>query len=124
MMTSEGPVRIVVTGGREFSDRELLTRTLDAYRIVELAQGGARGADRLAKEYAESNGIPVVTFDADWKQFRNAAGPMRNLRMLQHFRPDLVVAFPGGVGTADCVQKARRLGFTVVTVWSRGASGL
>ena len=115
-MTQESLVRIVVTGGRGFSDRELLAKTLDNYSIAELAQGGASGADRLAKEWAKANNTPVVTFEADWKQFGYAAGPMRNLQMLKDFAPDLVVAFPGGSGTADCVRKARQLGFLVVVV--------
>lgn len=34
-------------------------------------------------------------------------GPMRNQRMLDEARPQVVIAFPGGSGTADMVDKVR-----------------
>jgi hypothetical protein len=71
-------------------------------------EGGALGADRLAREWAEGMAIRVETFDADWMAHGPAAGPMRNRRMLEEGRPDMLVAFPGGAGTADMVRQARR----------------
>ena len=44
------------------------------------------------------------------------AGPERNARMLAEGRPDLVVAFPGGTGTADMVRRAKAAGVRVVEV--------
>ena len=41
------------------------------------------------------------------KSYDANAGPRRNARMLAEGKPDLVVAFPGGRGTADMVSKAR-----------------
>ena len=37
-------------------------------------------------------------------------------RMLEEGRPDLVIAFPGGRGTADLVARARRAGVEVMEV--------
>lgn len=42
-----------------------------------------------------------------------AAGPIRNQRMLDEGKPDLVVAFPGGRGTADMVRRAKAAGVPV-----------
>jgi hypothetical protein len=36
--------------------------------------------------------------------------------MLDEGKPDLVIAFPGGRGTADMVKKARRAGVEVVEI--------
>lgn len=53
-----------------------------------------------------------------WKDHGKAAGPIRNQLMLDDFKPDLVVAFPGGKGTADMVKKAQDAGVTVILVGS------
>ena len=49
---------------------------------------------------------------ADWETHGRAAGPIRNEKMLT-WKPDLVVAFPGGVGTADLVRRAEAAGVPV-----------
>jgi hypothetical protein len=81
--------------------------------IAVIIQGGARGADEHARTWAKDRGIPVETYAADWKQYGRAAGPIRNGVMLAESRPDGVVAFPGGSGTADCVRQAKALGLKV-----------
>jgi len=45
-----------------------------------------------------------------------AAGPVRNAQMLAEGKPDFVVAFPGGRGTADMCKQARARGVKVVEV--------
>jgi len=57
----------------------------------------------------------VTTFDADWKLGKKA-GPLRNQRMIDEGRPDLVVAFPGGKGTADMVRRAEAAGVKVLKI--------
>ena len=109
----KGPLRVVVTGGRNYSDVEYLNFVLNSLYIVELAQGGATGADSLARRWAEKHSVPCTTYDAEWAKYRKAAGIMRNREMLTGFRPDLVVAFPGGKGTAHCVQFALSIGIPV-----------
>lgn len=56
----------------------------------------------------------MTCFRADWEQCGRQAGPLRNARMLAEGRPDAVIAFPGGKGTADMVRKARAAGLPVV----------
>ena len=67
----------------------------------------ARGADRFAQEWANANGVAWIVYDANWTKHGRAAGPIRNQQMLDEGRPTLVVAFPGGRGTADMVRRAR-----------------
>lgn len=110
--------RVLVCGGRDFDNAAWLRLTLDELHAAEpytlLIEGGAGGADRLAREWATTKGIPVATFDAEWMAHGRRAGPIRNQRMLEEGQPDEVVAFPGGRGTADMVRRARAAGITVL----------
>jgi hypothetical protein len=94
-----------------------LGRFVDMYgNEVLLIHGGARGADRLADRFAKAHGWHVDEYLADWKTHGKRAGPIRNQRMLDEGRPQLVVAFPGGRGTADMVDRARAAGVSVRVV--------
>ncbi|WP_245576775.1 SLOG family protein [Kaistia adipata] len=81
--------------------------------VSEVISGMATGADTLAAEWAERFGFPLRKFPADWKAHGRAAGPIRNQRMIDEGRPDLVIAFPGGRGTADMVRRAKAAGIEV-----------
>ncbi len=110
---------VLITGGRTFSDRELLFEALDRLHLTHgftsVLHGGASGVDALAGEWAKERGIHVTACHADWKKHGRAAGPIRNQAMLEK-QPKLVVAFPGGKGTADMVRRAREAGIEVVDV--------
>jgi hypothetical protein len=45
---------------------------------------------------------------AEWERLGRKAGPIRNQRMLEEGKPDLVVAFPGGTGTAGMMGSRGR----------------
>lgn len=107
--------RVLVCGGRNYSDRNLVFAALDALAPSAIAEGGARGADALAREWAELHGVPWQTYPAAWISHGRAAGPIRNRQMLAEFKPDLVLAFPGGVGTAHMKSIAMSAGVRVVT---------
>jgi hypothetical protein len=53
---------------------------------------------------------------AEWETLGRKAGPIRNERMLTEGKPDLVVAFPGGRGTAHMTRLAREAGVEVVEI--------
>lgn len=111
-------LKVLVCGGRDFNDALTLGSWLGGIHkqrgIDVLIHGGARGADFMAGKFAEWMGIPVLEFPADWARDGKAAGPIRNSRMLSEGKPDLVVAFDGGRGTADMVEKAKRAGVEVL----------
>ena len=113
-------MRAIVCGGRRYTDWQRLQAVLDgahaAHALEELATGNAPGADTLANAWARERGVPLTLFRADWAADGRAAGPARNRRMLAEFRPDLVIAFPGGDGTAHMVRIARAAGVRVVEV--------
>ncbi len=109
-------IRILICGGREFSDRTLLEQALEAYKGAVVIHGAARGADTLAEEWALKHGKGVHRFPANWQRDGKAAGPIRNQAMLDKGRPDMVIAFPGGRGTADMVRRAKAAGLKVIEV--------
>lgn len=79
------------------------------------------GADALAADWAKRHRIPELPFPADWRPkplelLDLSAGPRRNQQMIDDGKPDLVIAFPGGTGTADCVKRARSEGIEVVEI--------
>ena len=106
-------MRVLVCGGREFSARAALWDALYRLDPSVIIEGGARGADMLAAEWAHHTSTRLLTFPALWQDEGRAAGPRRNQRMLDEGRPDLVLACPGGRGTADMVRRARRAGVTI-----------
>jgi len=112
---SDRSVVALFCGSRDWSDRGAIRRqlrTLPPNSIV--IEGGARGADRIARQEAQALGIHVATVAALWRRSGRSAGPRRNEAMLR-LCPDVLHAFPlGGPGTARMVASAERAGVTVV----------
>lgn len=109
-------MRVLVCGGRDWDDWESVYRELDKRSPTMVINGGAMGADQNARMWARDKNVPCVTLEADWTRLGRRAGPIRNQAMLDELRPDLVLAFPGGRGTADMVRRARKAGVEVVEV--------
>jgi hypothetical protein len=104
-------LRVVVTGGRAYKNRAAVFRVLNELAPSHVAQGGCpTGADHWAREWCNKHGIPCRTFLADWNTFGKRAGPIHNRRMIDEFKPNIVAAFPGGKGTANCLDYAMSCG--------------
>jgi hypothetical protein len=114
------PMKILVCGGRDYTNRARVYAELDALRekhdVIIVIQGGAQGADRLARGWCIERHSELWNYHADWEKHGKAAGPIRNQRMLDDGKPDLVLAFPGGRGTADMVKRAEAAGVAVCTM--------
>lgn len=100
-------MRVLVCGGRDYLNYEKVFGYLDRRRSEDtvIIQGGAKGADFLAKCWAKARAVPCEEYLADWSLGKQA-GMLRNKRMLEEGKPDLVLAFPGGKGTANMVHQA------------------
>jgi hypothetical protein len=109
-------MRVIVCGGRDFFDSNKGFAALDAVHaatpIKHLWHGNARGADSIADAWARARGVNVHPVPADWQKYGRRAGPKRNQNMLGQC-PDLVIALPGGRGTADMVRRAKNAGVPV-----------
>lgn len=112
--------RVLVCGGRDYTDRKTLYRILDGahktWGISCIIHGNARGADTLAAEWAKSRGVPDDPYPADWTRHGKAAGPIRNQEMITKGRPDIAFSFPGGKGTADMRKRLKKAGITCLNV--------
>ena len=113
--------RVVVCGGRAASDEAAVFATLDALHaelcFSGVIEGASPGIDELAGRWASARGLEHVQYPADWQELGRRAGPVRNQEMLDKGRPGMVIAFPGGPGTADMTQRARRAGLVVRRVY-------
>lgn len=109
-------MRVLVCGGRDFEDEGLMGRILDTIPISTVIHGMARGADRMGGAYAKLHGLDVVEFPALWDTHGKRAGHVRNAQMLTEGQPDLVVAFPGGRGTDNMIEQAKKAGVEVKVV--------
>lgn len=114
-------MRVLVCGGRDFDNWGLLDYTLtleipQLHHDHTLISGDACGADWLARSWAKWMGLKYEGYPADWKNHGRAAGAIRNQQMLEEGKPDLVIAFPGGTGTADMVRRAEKAGVEVVRI--------
>ena len=114
-------MRIIVTGGRDYADEATIRLALEYLRDrcggITVIQGGATGADALARAWASGqDGVSVVTVPANWTKYRKSAGPIRNKIMLDQCKPDFVLAFPGGRGTRHMTNIAVQAGVPVARV--------
>lgn len=129
-------MRVLVCGGRGFGNteeqRKLMLDTLyklkesysypydpcgkSAKSYLEIISGMADGADAFGARFARHFNLKLHEFPADWSRYGKGAGHMRNQQMLDEGKPDVVIAFPGGKGTADMVKRARFAGVEVIEV--------
>jgi hypothetical protein len=115
-------MKVLVCGGRDFDNVELV-RKVFSQTILPFCEGppeivihgGARGADRIAGAVANELGILTAQVNALWDFHGKAAGWVRNKGMLA-LKPDIVVAFPGGTGTANMIKIAQDAGVEVVII--------
>lgn len=110
-------MRVLVCGSRFWKDyAKIKARLLLLPKDCTIIEGGASGADLMARAVALEIGLDVVEVPANWTRYNKAAGPIRNDRMLK-FKPHLVIAFHEDIdssrGTKDTVTKARNIGIPV-----------
>lgn len=122
-------MKVLVCGGRDYNaDNAWTWLERNAAKAVAKAVGAesvwiktvihgcARGADEGAMRWGLAEQIEVLGFPANWKLHGRRAGPIRNRQMIEFGRPDVVIAFPGGRGTADMVRQAEAAGIPVIRV--------
>lgn len=112
--------RLIVAGGRDFNDRELLASQLIKLasedlkdRAVSIVSGLARGADSLAFDFARHYDITVYKFPANWEKFGKSAGYRRNVEMAD-FSQGLLAFWDGkSRGTKHMIDIAESKGLNV-----------
>lgn len=120
-------MRVLVCGGRDMDRADAwnwleqnakleiaYALNIHSFKIDTVIHGGARGADEGGADWGASEHARVVEFKANWKKHGKAAGPIRNRQMLDQGKPDIVIALPGGRGTANMISQAEALGVPVI----------
>jgi len=125
-----------VTGSRTWTDYDTLMRGMvvaietlisrfpDDKTITLVTGRCPSGADKMAENFMErarkfllTKGITVIVepHPANWAEYGNRAGPIRNKEMVD-LGADLCVAFFHGVakGTTGCTDMAKRAGIEVL----------
>jgi len=123
------PIIAVVTGGRErtptLAELVKATSILVERGATHVREGEARGTDKAVAAWLKARtSLTVEPWRAEDYGEWPYCGPRRNEAMLdgdgqdlfgvfEHPPADFLVAFAGGVGTADCVNAARARGIKV-----------
>jgi hypothetical protein len=114
---------VIVTGGRDFTDHELMDRALSSYEpLIIVVHGNADGADKMAAEWAKNHNVLPIPYPCTpemWTLMSRNAGNVRNRQMLLAFPNVTVVAFPGpkSRGTWNCMRDAVSMNMQV-DLWS------
>lgn len=116
--------KLIVAGGRDFEDYELLSRKL--YKIrkavwenfladdLEIVSGTARGADKLGERWAKENHVPLKRFPADWDRYGKRAGYLRNEQMAKYASTLLACWNGHSKGTGHMIDLAKKNGLGVM----------
>lgn len=120
-------MRVLICGSRGWHDPGPITALIAGYDILAegrnekltIIHGDAPGADRLAKRIGKQWGAEVIDEPADWGRHGKAAGPIRNQKMIDDHKPEIIWAFRSAGksnGTDDMVEKGRAAGIPTFVV--------
>jgi YspA, cpYpsA-related SLOG family len=115
--------RIIIAGGRDFTDYNSLAYHVSEYRDANsvhdciIVSGTARGADKLGELYAINYALPIKEFPADWDKHGKAAGHIRNKEMAEY--AGHLIAFWDGKsrGTANMIKQAEEHGLKIQIIY-------
>lgn len=117
----------IVCGGRDYIDEKtgfagldhVFAEQLSSDVKLEIIEGGAKGADKMASDWSVARGTRQTRVKADWDTYKKAAGFIRNTEMATRLQARVqqagasacVVGLPGGVGTAMMLKISEENGF-------------
>lgn len=113
---------LLVCGGRDYFNKDRIHRILERFNkekgISLLVQGGCKGVDLIAKNWATTNGIHTAQIDALWDWYReqgnvHVAGYERNKAMAL-LNIDYCIGIEGGKGTEMMCKLMRDKGVKTV----------
>ena len=108
---------VAIAGGKDIADPAAVIARLDQarakYTDLVLVHGGGPGAEKIAAQWAERNGVHQIVCKPDWNRHGRAA-PFRRNEELLNLLPKGVIAFPGSGITENLVDRARQLGIPVM----------
>lgn len=109
-------IKLIIAGGRDFTDYELLKHEVKKFIIEEIKtkkdlniiSGTARGADKLGERFANEYNFTVILFPANWGDFGKRAGRLRNEQMAKFAQNQYCIVFWDGEsrGTKHMIEMA------------------
>lgn len=127
-------MKTIICGSRSILDIKLIESAIKESNIyiTEVICGEAKGADKLGKEWAIKNNIPVISFPANWynldiepkiirydrynQQYNLLAGYNRNKQMLEYIKPNgavIAIWAKNSHGTKNMIEIAQKAGIKV-----------
>jgi hypothetical protein len=106
---------ISVSGSRNFNNRDYLNSVLNYYSssISLVKVGDAKGLDSMVIQYCQERSIPYQVLIADWKTHGKAAGPIRNIEIINGTTLLLAFPAPDSKGTINAMNYAFKSGISV-----------
>lgn len=84
---------------------------------MEVVEGGARGADKIGREWAKLHNIPYKTFPADWDKHKRVAGFIRNSEMAEYATHCIALWDGVSRGTKHMIDTAEKKGLKLRIVY-------
>lgn len=114
-------MKILVSGDRNWKRMDIIERELKKFPSdTVIIHGAARGADTIAAFVADRLGMEVIPFKPEWHIYGRGAGPVRNQKMLNEGKPDMVLAFHENIkeslGTKDMIERAKKARIKVILI--------
>lgn len=113
-------MNIIIAGGRDFNDYELLKLNCDSMlrklTDITIVSGAAKGADSLGERYANEKGYKLIRKPADWDTHGKSAGYRRNEEMAE-ISQGLIAFWDGkSKGTGHMINIAKDKGLQIKIV--------
>ena len=106
-------MKLAVIGSRNFTDKEVLFDYLQKFiennNVELIISGGAKGADRMAEQFAKEHGIETQIFKLEYAKYGRGAPFILNEKIIATC--DTVIAFWDGEsrGTKNALNTAEKL---------------
>lgn len=103
-------MKTIIAGSRSIGNYQLVVNCIakSRFKITEVVCGEANGVDKLGKEWAKKNKIPVKSFPAEWNKYGNAAGPIRNAQMADYGQALIAIWDGESKGTYNMIRTAQK----------------
>lgn len=117
-------MRILVCGSREWTRRDIIETVFDSIsredNIDVVIEGECKGADKISRRICQDRKMKYDPYFAKWNEYGLSAGNIRNTRMLEEGKPDLILAFYTGIenskGTKNMINQGVAAGVDVILV--------
>jgi hypothetical protein len=117
-------MNIIIAGSRSYKDYEEMRMHMARFFNLNIGMvicGETNGADVMGRKWAAEFGIPCKSMPANWTVHNEAAGPIRNQKMVDI--ADGAIFFWDGrsPGTKDCITRAVKKRIMVIIIPVKGS---